>query len=586
AVTFTRVAAEDLHRELQKMEVPGCENLEGRTLHSLALQILSRQHVLEALGRHARPLNRFEVGALVSDLAPSFGGKDACKDLISGYEAAWAQSQGDDPGFAKDKIEEAFNSALHSWMRFHESMLIGEVVPYFVKYLKQNPLAPEHLEYKHLLIDEYQDLNKAEQSALAYLGAKATVCVVGDDDQSIYSFKSAYPDGIRQWKDAHPGCGDLAMTECHRCPTSVVAMANSLIAKNQNRTERNLDPIEGKGPGHIEVVQLANPEAEADWVAKKISQLINGGAEPSDVIVLAQRSRIAKRILEKMVSKRIPAKSYYDESQLDSLSAQVRFSLLKLVLNSEDRVALRFLLGVGQQDFRAPAYARLRVHCEEVGITPWQALEKLESGELTIKYASHLVAVFSKLKAEIETLKAASADLPNLIEQLFPPDQAEISELRSLALSTLGSGEVDSVEELFKLMMKEITQPDIRPSIEEVRVMSLHKSKGLSSPHVFIVGCIQGILPQAPSPNTPIATVSAQLEEARRLFFVGITRVKADPGAGKLGSLYLTYPREMGAGLAAQAKIAFHKVVYGKAQLQPSIFLGELGPQCPNPVAG
>jgi superfamily I DNA/RNA helicase len=93
AVTFTRVAAEDLHRELRKLGVPGCEELEGQTLHSLAMRILSRNHVLQALGRTPRPLNRFEIRALVCDLAPSCGGMRAVVKFIGGYEAAWARGK-------------------------------------------------------------------------------------------------------------------------------------------------------------------------------------------------------------------------------------------------------------------------------------------------------------------------------------------------------------------------------------------------------------------------------------------------------------------------------------------------------------
>jgi DNA helicase-2/ATP-dependent DNA helicase PcrA len=101
AVTFTRVAAEDLHRELQKLSVPGCDSLEGQTLHSLAMRILARQHVLQSVGRTPRPLNNFEQKAMFSDIAPLTGGKKKCRAHVEAYEAAWAQSQGDQPGFPK-----------------------------------------------------------------------------------------------------------------------------------------------------------------------------------------------------------------------------------------------------------------------------------------------------------------------------------------------------------------------------------------------------------------------------------------------------------------------------------------------------
>jgi DNA helicase-2/ATP-dependent DNA helicase PcrA len=127
-------------------------------------------------------------------------------------------------------------------------------------------------------------------------------------------------------------------------------------------------------------------------------------------------------------------------------------------------------------------------------------------------------------------------------------------------------------------------QPDIPPQVKEVRVMSLHKSKGLSSPYVFIAQCVQGVLPRMPEPGTPKASADAALEEARRLFFVGITRVKA--GDGHPGTLVITYPREMSAATAKQLDIPFTKVNYGMAQLTPSIFIQELGSAAPKPVVG
>ena len=115
--------------------------------------------------------------------------------------------------------------------------------------------------------------------------------------------------------------------------------------------------------------------------------------------------------------------------------------------------------------------------------------------------------------------------------------------------------------------------------------MSLHKSKGLSSPVVFIGGCSQGLLPRMPDPNLPFDERVAAIEEQRRLFYVGVTRVKADPGQGKPGRLYLTYSQSMPAGLARRCNIpGFHQ--YGVAQLQPSMFVAEFGAAAPPPIAG
>lgn len=581
AVTFTRVAAEDLHRELQKLGTPGCDQLSGQTLHSLAQRMLRRKAVLQALGRVARPLNRFERKALLSDLAGKFGGKRQCDRYIQAYESAWAQSQGDEPGFAKTDEEKSFQATLLDWLSFHESMLIGELIPYLVKYLKDNPAAPEHSEFKHLLVDEFQDLNKAEQSAIEYLGASAHVCIVGDDDQSIYSFKHANPDGIREWAKANPGCADLQMADCHRCPTSVVEMANSLITHNIHRDPRVLMPIASKGAGVVDIIQLSSLSTEADFIADQINNILGGGAQPGDIVVLVQRRIVAKPIMEALKAKKIPSRSYYEESQLDSESAQRRFALLKLLLNNDDKVALRYLVGEGSTDFRAKPYARLREHCELTGDTPWQALDKLESKSIKINYAAGLIDAFAAVKQELATLTALVGDLPALIDALFPNDEAALAELRELAIAHASTSVTAS--ELLDAMMESITQPDVPATVDEVRVMSLHKCKGLSSPYVFIAGCVQGILPPLPEPGIPRVQQVAGLEEARRLFFVGITRTKAELGKGQPGTLVLTYAQRMNAGQAYGANIGVSSSSSGMANLIPSIFIGELGATAPKP---
>src|SRR5829696_4747117 len=117
-VTFTKVAAEDLQREMLQVGVPGCERIRGSTLHSLCMRILSRQHALEAIGRVPRPLNRFEMEPLLYDLS-AFGKKRERAKRIRACEAAWARLQHDMPGRAVDAGDRAFEAALVDWLRFH-----------------------------------------------------------------------------------------------------------------------------------------------------------------------------------------------------------------------------------------------------------------------------------------------------------------------------------------------------------------------------------------------------------------------------------------------------------------------------------
>ncbi|RWA97591.1 UvrD-helicase domain-containing protein [Mesorhizobium sp.] len=162
-VTFTRIAAEDLHRELVSMDVAGSASLRGVTLHSLAMRMLMRRHVLGATGRIPRTLNGFELEPLASDLMAIHGGKKAVKKLKQAYEAAWSRLQHEQPGHVVNAIDVAFQTDLLRWLGFHRCMLIGEVIPQLYQYLRNNPAAQERSEFLHILVDEYQDLNRAEQ---------------------------------------------------------------------------------------------------------------------------------------------------------------------------------------------------------------------------------------------------------------------------------------------------------------------------------------------------------------------------------------------------------------------------------------
>ena len=374
------------------------------------------------------------------------------------------------------------------------------------------------------------------------------------------------------------------MADCHRCPTTVVEMANALIAVNKNRTPRALNALPAKGPGEVAIVQVPYLHNEAEWIKNKIEGLLGAGVHPSEIIILVQRAVVGKPILQALRVAEIPAKSYYEESQLDSETAQMRFALFKLFLNNEDRVALRYLLGSEVDDFRCKSYARVRKHCESSGDSPWQAMNKLADDALTLAHTKPLVACFKLLTEALAKLDAVKADVQAFIDKLLPDGNDELAELRALALAQMEGAATPA--DLLSGMMQEITQPDIPPTVEEVRLMSLHKSKGLSSPYVFVAGCVEGILPPAFNPKWSKAEKDAALEEARRLFYVGITRVKADPENGRPGSLFISYPQQMTIKDAYGANVAFKTQSGAMANLLPSRFLNELGPTAPKAVAG
>ena len=259
-----------------------------------------------------------------------------------------------------------------------------------------------------------------------------------------------------------------------------------------------------------------------------------------------------------------------------NLDAQERFAILKLMLNNEDRVALRWLLGHGHNGWRSAPYARLIARVRQGGTSPWATLTSMAAGLIRIPHTAQLVERFEEIRAEIAAL-AAVPDVDQFIQHWLPANLNT-----QLLADTVAQARQNAttIPGLFDGLYVLITQPEIPLEVAEVRVMSLHKSKGLSSPFVFILGCVEGLLPARPEPGlTPQARL-AKLQEDRRLFYVGITRVKAEL-PNRVGYLALTYAQTMSAAAAYNSQIAPVGVNGGIAHLQASRFIGEMAPHAP-----
>jgi DNA helicase II / ATP-dependent DNA helicase PcrA len=373
--------------------------------------------------------------------------------------------QHEEPGFAVDPDDQAFEDCLVDWLRFHRGMLIGEIIPIVYQYLRDNPAAPERELYDAILVDEYQDMNRAEQEVIDLLRGDAELCIVGDDDQSLYSFKYAHPAGIRTFHQTHDRCTDHQIGECRRCPTLVVGMANSLISNNRDRDPRQLTPMPANGPGVVDIVQYDRLEQEAAGVAAFLrDQIDNHGYEPQDILVLAQRRVIGNAIHDALRARDVPSKSYYAEGELDSHTAQERLSLFKLLVDPEDRIALRWLIGYGTNDFRSGAYARIRTHCEITGLSPWSVMNALADGDIAIPYTGRLVTRFREIVGDLARLRGdGDSDLVALVHRWLPEDLGGLSDFRVLVLDLAEVS--DTPEELLFNLTEAIATPEIPPDV-------------------------------------------------------------------------------------------------------------------------
>ena len=191
AVTFTRTAAQDLKNEIQSIGVEGSEKVIAKTLHSFCFGLLNKKDIIENTGRFPRPMLEFEQKPMLYDINNAFGKLRDKQKRLQAFEAAWARLQSEEPGFPLDEIDKQFEREILSWLKKHKAMLFGEMIIETFHYLRNNPKCSERREFEHILVDEYQDLNKAEQAVIDLLASNCNLAIIGDDDQSIYSFKHA-----------------------------------------------------------------------------------------------------------------------------------------------------------------------------------------------------------------------------------------------------------------------------------------------------------------------------------------------------------------------------------------------------------
>jgi DNA helicase II / ATP-dependent DNA helicase PcrA len=588
AVTFTRTAASDLERELQAMSVLGSEDIAAGTVHSFCFRLLRRHEVFDFLDRvprglltfHKSGVNGFEVEPLLSDLEPqrSFGSKRDMTRRIRAFEADWARLQHERPGWPIDPVDQQFHIALTGWLRFHRGMLIGELVPEALRYLRDNPASPALQRYDHILVDEYQDLNRAEQELIDVVAGGKTLSIVGDVDQSIYRFRHAHPEGIVDFQNRHPTVEDHQLTECRRCRELIVTVSDNVIRGNYapGTAHRLVAIRQQPGPATIRVVQWVTLSAEANGIAEFIKLLVYSrrfGA--GEILVLSPRRSIANAIKRALMAKctSIQAHSFYNDKLLEPEEAQVAMTKLQLLKDPEDRVALRYWLGLGSPSWRRSQYANLREYCEQSDLSPAEVLAEIAADQFQLGGVNQLVARYQELRAELDRL--SQLDVTDLFDELFPSGRDWADPVRELVINKLEA--VESVSDLINLLRTEITQPEMPAKGDFVRLMSLHKSKGLTSRCTIVVGCIHGLIPFVDRNAAP-SDKPALLQEQRRLFYVALTRAKELLVLSSVAKI----PRAMAHNIGAIVR-------GGDAQHGNTIacqFLHELGPEAPAALNG
>ncbi|MCL4247132.1 MAG: ATP-dependent helicase [Anaerolineae bacterium] len=581
-VTFTRTSALDLVKELRTLKTPHAQLIHSDTLHSFSLHILHKAEYFLTHGRETRILMEFELRFLLEDLS---GNVRELGKKLKAFEAAWARDQEQEPGWALDPSDKEFEQELSSWLLFHKAMLISEIIPLTLRYLRDNPASPILKDYEHVFVDEYQDLNKAEQSLINLIRRAANLTVVGDEDQSIYQdFRHAHPEGITAFHTVYPDTVDEGLDVCRRCPQLVVEIANSLISNNKRRADKELKPFPTNATGEIHIVQWSDIPNEARGIATYIyEQIQKGQFEPGEILILCPRKQFGIAIKEALAELNCPAHSFFreevfsgDPKKLTSSRTKEAFTLLQLAANYFDRPALRAWLGYGSTDLGKKQYKVLRRYCEQTGKNPIEVLAQLDNGIIDDigGKIDKLIIRFRVLNEKLDYFKSKKPI--EVFEEIFPKHEDWAKPFHAMA------GDIDeetSLGEIIEHIRTEVSQPEMPTDAEYVRIMSLHKSKGLSAKLVIVTGFIQGLIPSLGDDKLSEEAKDIYLEEQRRLLYVAITRTKHTLVLSSVASI----PRNELHNMRAVTPKGGTK---SHAYTITSSFLRELGPSCPNPVTG
>ncbi|WP_060507664.1 DNA helicase Rep [Pseudomonas sp. NBRC 111124] len=553
AMTFTNKAAREMKERVATLLRPG----EGRgltvcTFHNLGLNIIRKEH--EHLGY--KPgfsiFDESDIKALLSDIMQKEYSGDDGIDEIKNMIGAWKN----DLVLPAEALEKARNpreqTAAIVYTHYQRTLKAFNAVDFDDLILQPVKLFQEHPEVlerwqnrvRYLLVDEYQDTNASQYLLVKMLiGMRNQFTVVGDDDQSIYAWRGARPENLMLLKEDYPSLKIVMLEQNYRSTSRILRCANVLIANNPHAFEKQLWSEMGVGD-EIRVIRCKNEEAEAERVAMEILTLHLRTNRPySDFAILYRGNYQAKLIELKLQHHQVPYRlsggnSFFGRQEVKDLMAYLR-----LLVNPDDDNAYLRVINVPRREIGSTTLEKLGNYATERGISMYAASEELGLGEhLDARYTErlqrfkhwldgvrHKVALEDPIAALHEMIR--DIDYENWIRQQTASDKAAefrisnvwfLVEALKNTLEKDEEGDMTIEDAIGKLVLRDMLerQQEEEENAEGVQMMTLHASKGLEFPYVFIMGMEEEILPHRSSIEADT------IEEERRLAYVGITRAR------------------------------------------------------------
>lgn len=527
ALTFTRLAAAQLKHDLGEMLKPHDIAIPVvSTLHSFALrQILYNSKTIQELPRPVRVADDWEERNIIQEdikkiLALSNIGE--VQNLINRLSADWETLKAEELGWTDAFPNPKFLGALQQHKAVYGETLRAELVYKLKRTLDQSGEFKLDNEYKYVLIDEYQDLNACDLAVVRSLAEKgAKIFVVGDDDQSIYGFRYADPIGIRQFPEVYSGAARLLLTTCYRCDKTIIQQAEFVADQDTKRLPKTTKPRDDAGDGEVVLIQCSDQDKEADAVATKIKKLIDAGTSPEDVVVLSRSGVILGPIKEKIEAKGIKVSMALEDELMDAKEYRTVLSLLRLLANNEDPLALRTLIQVEKNGLGNKCIDLLWQYASDKGLRLNVALDQIKKDASTLgSMRARIIKWLDELSQNLSELKKIE-DLAMLIEKVVTdcvPDEKLREKVKAYFKKVMGEAGADTLEKLVKSIGIASDMIEQETSPNAVSILSMHQAKGLTFDTCFIVGAEDEFIPGR--------NEGESIGDERRLLYVSMTRAK------------------------------------------------------------
>ena len=548
ALTFTNKAAQEMRNRVDRLVEFGAESIWVATFHSSCVRILRRY--IDRLGydNHFTIYDTDDQKSVIRkavkelDLDPKqyregplLGVISAAKNEMIEPQDFETQAGGDFRMCQEAKIYKAYQKTLidNNAVDFDDLLLLT------VRLLRENRdiLEAYQERLRYIMVDEYQDTNSVQFELIRLLSGKYhNLCVVGDDDQSIYKFRGADITNILSFEETFPGAKVVKLEQNYRSTNNILEAANSVIANNAHRKEKHLWSENGEGK-EVSFIHYETAYGEAEDVIDKIQTSVHMGKyQYQDCAILYRTNAQSRAFEEKCIKKSVPYRlvggvNFYQRQEIKDILAY-----LKTIDSGRDDLSVTRIVNVPKRGIGQVTLNKLAVYASEHGMRLFQAMEQAEQipgiGKAAdkIKGFVNQIMVFRALAKELDAAELIESileqtgyleELEKLEEDKAQAKQENLDEFQNKAADYYANHDEAALTDFLEEVALVADIDNMDSEADSLTLMTLHSAKGLEFPVVYMTGMEEGLFPSYMSMNSGDP---GDIEEERRLCYVGITR--------------------------------------------------------------